>query len=137
MSRMLRKLFGTPRGTVTLNVAVAAVGVLLAILIDSPRVGTIVFLAVTAVESGVFSLIYGFRSSWREVPAARAVFWVVLAYFGVAAHLLTLYLWETRWWWSDDLREVLYLGLAVAGLNLVLTLNREVGPPWLRAPRDD
>lgn len=94
---------------------------------DSPRTGTIVFLSVTALESGAFSLIYGLRSDWRKEPAARAVFWSVLAYFAVAAHLLTMYVSPRRFWWTDDLRELLYLGLAVAGLNLVLTVIRLLG----------
>lgn len=121
---MLGKLFTTPRGTLVLNTAALLVGIILVIAVNAPRVGTIVFLAVTAVESGLFVLIYGLRSEWRREPAARAVFWIVLAYFGNAAHLLTLYGWTNRFWWSDDLRELLYLGLAVAGLNLVLTVVR-------------
>lgn len=129
---MIRRLLGTQRGTLALNTAAAIIGTLLAILVDSPRTGTVVFLAVTTLESGTFTILYGLRSDWRKVPAARAVFWVVAAYFSVAGHLLTLYLFDARWWWTDDLREVLYLGLAVAGLNLVLTLNREIGPPWAR-----
>lgn len=121
---MLAKLFTTTRGTLLLNCFAAAFGIALVIDVDSPRIGTIVFLAVTALESGVFTVVYGLRGDWHHEPAARAVFWAVLAYFGVAAHLLTLYIWTARWWWSDDLRELLYLGLAVAGLNLVLTLGR-------------
>lgn len=121
---MLGKLFTTPRGTVVLNTAALVIGIILVIVVDSPRFGTIFFLAVTAAESGLFVLIYGLKSEWRREPAARAVFWIVLAYFGVAAHLLTLYGWTRRFWWSDDLRELLYMGLAIAGLNLVLTVIR-------------
>ena len=124
MSAMLGKLFTTPRGTVTLNAAALLVGIGLAIAVDSPRTGTTVFLAVTALDSGLFVLIYGLRSKWHREPAARAVFWIVLAYFGLAVHLLAMYVWSHRWWWTDDLRELLYLGLAVAGLNLVLTVVR-------------
>lgn len=124
---MLGKLFTTPLGNRILTGTAALVGLLLVILVDHPRTGTIVFLAVTAVESGVFSLIYGLRSDWRAAPAARAVFWAVLAYFGVAAHLLTMYIWPVRFWWTDDLRQMLYLGLALAYLNLVLVLTRVLG----------
>lgn len=128
MNSMLGKLLSTQRGTTVVTTVFALVGILLVISIDEPRTGTIVFLAVTALESGVFSLVYGLRSDWRREPAARAVFWTVLAYFAVALHLLTMYLWSVRFWWTDDLRELLYLGLAVAGLNLVLTLTRVLGP---------
>jgi len=121
---MLGKLFTSTRGAHIINTFALAVGIILVIAVDTPRVGTIVFLAVTTVESGLFTLIYGVKSTWRREPASRAVFWAVLAYFGVAAHLLTLYIWTARFWWSDDLRELLYLGLAIAGLNLVLTVVR-------------
>lgn len=125
---MLGKLLTTPRGTKIINCTAAAVGIVLVIVVSDTRIGVITFIAVTAVESGVFSLIYGLRSDWREEPAARAVFWAVFAYFGVTAQLLTLYLSPRRWWWSDDLRELLFLGLSVAGLNLVLTVVRLLGP---------
>lgn len=124
---MLGKLITTRTGNQAVNITAALVGIVLVILVDSSRTGTIVFLTVTTVESGAFSLIYGLRSDWRKEPAARAVFWAVLAYFGVAAHLFTLYVWPRRFWWTDDLRELLYLGLAVAGLNLVLTVLRVLG----------
>ena len=132
---MLGKLITTRRGNLIINSLAALVGFTLVIAIDASRTGTTIFLAVTALESGVFSLIYGLRSDWRGEPAARAVFWTVLAYFALATHLLTLYIWPARFWWTDDLRELLYLGLAVAGLNLVLTLPRVLGrraltPPW-------
>lgn len=132
---MLGKLFGTQRGTLAINAVAALIGIILVITIDAPRTGTIVFLFVTALESGAFSLIYGLRSDWRQEPAARAVFWAVLAYFAITAHLITLYLWTTRWWWTDDLRELLYLGLAIAGLNLVLTLVRVLGRRIYRRDR--
>lgn len=127
MNRMLGKLFTTQRGTTLINTAAAVFGIYLVIVIDSPRVGTILFLTVTCIESGVFSLIYGLRSAWWRVPAARAIFWVVLAYFFMSAQLIQMYLSPRRWWWSDDLRELLYMVFAIAGLNLVLTLTRVLG----------
>lgn len=135
MSDMLGKLITTRRGNMVINTVAALVGIGLVIGIDSPRAGTIVFLFVTALESGIFSLIYGLRSDWRQEPAARAVFWAVLAYFAITAHLITLYLWPKRFWWTDDLRELLYLGLVVAGLNLVLTLVRVLGRSIYRRQR--
>lgn len=128
---MLRKLFTRPAHGLWVNVIATIVGIILVITVDNPRTGTTVFLAVTALESGLFSLIYGLKSQWHREPAARAVFWAVLAYFAVAAHLLTLYIWPRRFWWTDDLRELLYLGLALAGLNLVLTVVRVLRSPHL------
>lgn len=124
---MLGKLFLSHRGILATNLTAGIVGIGLVIGVDSPRVGTIVFLLITALESGAFSLAYALRGTWRAVPAARAVFWAVLAYWALATHTLTLYLWTARWWWTDDLRELLYLGLAVAGLNLLLTLAQQLG----------
>lgn len=124
---MFGKLFTTRRGTLIINSVAALTGIVLIIALNAPRAGTIVFLVITALESGIFTLIYGLRSDWRHEPAARAVFWAVLAYFGISAHLITLYLWTARFWWTNQLRELLYLGLAVAGLNLVLTLTRVLG----------
>lgn len=127
MTHMPSRLFTTPRGTFILNALATLIGLFLVIQTDDPRTGTMVFLAVTCAESGIFSLIYGLRSAWWREPAARAIFWVVLAYFLLATQLLTMYLSPKRWWWSDDLRELLYLAFAVAGLNLVLTLTRVLG----------
>lgn len=115
-------------GIKILNGLAAVAGAFVVLLIENPRVGTIIFLGITAVESGIFTAVYGLQSSWRKVPAARAVFWVVMAYWGLATHLLTMYLFSERWWWTDDLREILYLGLAVSGLNLVLTLRHVLHP---------
>ena len=125
---MLGKLFRKPSTVVQINSVAALIGILVVITIDTPRTGTVVFLVVTALESGAFTLVYGLRSDWRRAPAARAVFWAVFAYFAVAAQLITMYLWTHRFWWTDDVRELLSLGLALAGLNLVLVLGRELGP---------
>jgi hypothetical protein len=127
MTAMLGKLFLTRRGTLVINSLAAVVGIILVIGIDAPRDGTIIFLAVTAFESGTFSLIYGLRSAWWREPAARAIFWVVLAYFALASLLLLGFLRPYRYSWFDDLRELLYLGLSIAGLNLVLVLTRVLG----------
>ena len=131
---MLGKLTVRPSKVRIINGIACLLGILAVILIDTPRTGTIVFLIVTTIESGVFSLVYGLRSDWRREPAARAVFWAVFAYFGVAAQLITMYIWPVRFWWTDDLRELLYLGLALAGLNLVLVLGSVLGPRLYRRP---
>lgn len=124
---MPSRLFFTPKGNRILNSLLAAVGFVLVITIHSPRTGTVVFLAVTAFESSTFSLVYGLRTAWWKVPAARAIFWVVLAYAALSTELLLGFLFPYRFWWFAGLRELLYLGLAVAGLNLCLTLTRVLG----------
>lgn len=124
---MIKRLFTTRRGNWSINLAATAIGLVLVVAIDSPRDGTILFLSVTAVESGTFSLIYGLRSDWRREPAARAVFWAVFAYAALALHLLLGFLFPYRFTWWDDVRELLYLSLSIAGLNLVLTVVRVLG----------
>lgn len=124
---MLGKLLSTRRGNTTINLVLLVVGIILVIAIKDTRSGVILMLAVTTVESGLFTLIFGIRGRWQQSDAARAVFWFMLAYFGVAGHALTLYLWPQRYWWSDDLRELLYMGLAIAGANLLLTMMRVLG----------
>lgn len=132
---MFGRLFTTHRGHDVIIAASALCGLILILLVDNPRTGTIVFLAVTAVESGVFALVYGLRSDWRRADAARAVFWAVFTYFWVAAQLLTMYIWPQRFWWTYDLRELLYLAFALAGLNLVLTMVRLLGRRVYAKPR--
>jgi len=113
---MLGKLVFTSKGNLIADTAAVVVGLLLVI-------------AVTALESGLFSLMYGVRSTWRQAPAARAVFWAVLAYFVLATVLLIGFFFPWRFDWFDDVRELAYLGLSVAGLNLVLTLVRVLKIP--------
>lgn len=127
MRIVLRKLLLTPRGTRVLNAAMAIAGLITIAVIDKPRTGTIIFLAVTSLESGLFSLVYGLRSAWWKLPAARAIFWIVLAYFALSTELLIGFLRPYRYWWFDDVRELLYLTLSIAGLNLVLVLGRVLG----------
>lgn len=127
MTAMLGKLFLTPKGTLALNTVLAVVGIVLVITVNNARTGTVIFLAVTATESGLFSLIYGLRSAWWKVPAARAIFWTILAYFALSSELLLGFLFPYQFPWFNFVRQLLYLGLSVAGLNLVLTLTRVLG----------
>ena len=134
---MLGKLFTTYTGHKIILTTATVVGIILVIAINAPRTGTVVFLAVTAAESWTFSIVYGLRSTWRKEPAARAVFWAVLAYAALASELLIGFLFPYRFSWFDDVRELLYLGLAIAGLNLVLTLARVLGRQAFVRPHRD
>lgn len=127
MINMPGRLLFTPKGNLLLNTTLAVVGLVLAITIDSPRTGTVIFLAVTAFESTTFSIVFGLRTAWWRVPAARAIFWVILAYAALSSLLLLGFLRPYQFWWFGELRQLLYLGLAVAGLNLCLTLTRVLG----------
>ena len=94
------------------------------ILADSPRDGSRFMLLAAAILAGIFSLIYGLKRAWRSGPAATAVFWIIFAYFCMASHMTVYMHWK---WYRDTFYEVqqfLYMGLALAGLNLMLTILR-------------
>lgn len=99
-------------------------GIVAALLIDDQRTGTFLFLFVTALESWTFTVIFGWASAWRQSDPTRALFWIVFAYAALATHQLTTGWLGWRYWWTDDLRQLLYLGLALTGLNLTLTMLR-------------
>lgn len=130
---MPERLLTSPRIHRWMLTISTVVGLIMVVTIHDGRVGTITFLSITAAESGLFVLIYGIRSNWRHIPAARAIFWAVLGYCGVSASELAHLFWAyDGWWWTHTTRELLYLFLCIAGLNLVLVLNRTLGPPsWM------
>lgn len=104
----------------------ALIGLVTVLSIDNARTGTYIFLTVTTVQAWSFTLFYGFASTWRATAAARALFWIVFAYALVTTHILITALTGYRPDWADDLRQFLYLGLALAAMNLILTTLRLV-----------
>ncbi|AKJ71681.1 hypothetical protein SPI1_20 [Skermania phage SPI1] len=123
----MKWLVETQRGNHWVLALFALAGLTLAVAgTRDPGAGTWRLLIVTAVESGAFVLIYGLRSSWRSEAAARAVFWLVASYFAVSAGTLALRLWPRESWAITGIREIGYLGLSVAFLNLLLTLIRAI-----------
>lgn len=103
---------------------VAVIGVVFIILARDARLGMIVFLLATCIESGLFSLIYGARSKWRSSDPARAVFWIIFSYFLVSCHILVSYFWRADYALREDIRQFLYLFMTLAGLNILLTARR-------------
>ena len=94
------------------------------ILADNSRDGSRFMLMTAGIEAGIFSLIYGLKRAWRSGPAATAVFWIIFAYFCMASHVTAYTQWK---WYRETFYEVqqfLYMGLALAGLNLMLTILR-------------
>lgn len=116
----------TRRNNAVALVTIALLGLVTVLSVDNARTGTYVFLTVTTVQAWSFTLFYGFVSTWRATAAARALFWIVLTYALVTTHVLITALTRYRPDWSDDLRQFLYLGLALAGMNLILTTLRLV-----------
>ena len=124
---MLVRLLTSYRAHRWIITAASVIGLVLVVAINNGHAGVVTFLSITAAESGVFVIIYGLRSDWRRVPAARAVFYAVFGYCTVATSQLSHAVWNYGGWWWDNLRELTYLFLAVAGLNLVLVLTRTLG----------
>lgn len=104
----------------------ALIGLVTAVLINDSKTGTYVFLAVTAVQAWTFTLFFGLVSTWRVTAAARALFWIILAYALLSSHLLVTILADYRPAWNQGMRQLLYLGLALAAMNLILTTLRLV-----------
>ncbi|MGH2360475.1 MAG: putative phage holin [bacterium] len=102
------------------------IGILTALFVRDPRSGTYVFLGVTAAEAWTFTLFYGLASTWRVTAAARALFWIVFSYALLSTHLLVTVLFHFRPTWNQSVRQFLYLGLALAGMNSILTTLRLV-----------
>lgn len=116
----------TRRNNAVAMAGFALLGVAAVLAIDDSHTGTLTFLTVTAVQGWTFTVFYGVASTWRATAAARALFWIVLTYAAAATHILI-----TKWTgyrppWADDLRQILYLGLALAAANLMLTTVRLV-----------
>ncbi|AWN04139.1 hypothetical protein KNT89_gp26 [Gordonia phage Petra] len=86
------------------------------------RVGANVLIVTIAVLSGLFSLLYGFRSRWSRTHAGRAVLYLAVALtlfagqVGISAWTGSAYLWR------NEIRFVLYFALAVTVANLIWTL---------------
>ncbi len=126
MNDMFARIVLTKRGNQIAVATAAAIVVALVVLIDNTRTGVMTMVALSAVESGLFVIVALFLSDWRKSDAMRAVVWAVFAYHVLAAHTFTLYKFPQRYWWSDDLRELIFGGLVVAGVNLTLTIVRLV-----------
>lgn len=120
----------TRRNNAVATAIFALLGVAAALMIKDARVGTMIFLGVTAFQSWTFTLFYGFASTWRQTAAARALFYVVFAYALLSTHILLGYWYslhvKPRPEWLDTQRQFLYLGLALAGFNLTMTTFRLV-----------
>lgn len=101
----------------------ALVGVVLVVFVDDGLAADI-FLTVTTVEAWIFVLAYHFRSSWRLFAEARAVMGFALSFALLGSQIIL-----TLWWGDDyplrmDVRQILYLGLALGLMNMLLTLWR-------------
>lgn len=101
----------------------ALVGVVLVVFVDDGLAADI-FLTVTTVEAWIFVLAYHFRTSWRLFPEARAVMGFAVAFALLGSQIvLTLWLGD-NYPLRMDIRQVLYLGLALGLMNMMLTLWR-------------
>lgn len=120
---------------VALLVSATAVGsVALAVEPDRDLIGNAI-LVLLASLSWVFVVVYGLRSSWRATPSGRAVMVLVTCIGAIctqgAVAIFTDYTYPGR----DIIRPLLLLGVAVAVLDLLITLVRIQRQE--RTPRED
>ena len=90
-----------------------------------PRLGANILIVTISALAGVFTLLYGLRSRWWKTHAGRAVLYMSVALtafsgqVGISAWTGASYLWR------NEIRFVLYFGLAVTLANLIRTLVQE------------
>lgn len=120
-----RRVISRRANQVVLSV-MTVVGLILVWAIHDARLGTYLFLAFTAIQGWLFTGIYGTKSTWRATAASRALFWIIFTYTLVATQILVTGLLHYKPEWMDDVRQLLYMGLTLAGLNLLLTMVRLV-----------
>lgn len=123
---MPQRLVRTRRGNAYILAVATAILTVLAIAIDDTRTAVMTMIALTAIEATVFVVVAFFRANWRDSEPMRAVLGFQFTYAVMAIHTFTLYLTPRRWWWSDDLRGLIFAALVIAGLYLSLTVWRLV-----------
>lgn len=116
----------TRRNNLILFAAAAILGTVAVLFVDSADTANRVLLFITAVQGWAFTVFYGLASTWRTTAASRALFWIVLTYSLLATHVLASVLWSVKVEWFSGVRPFLWLGLALAGFNLLLTAIRLV-----------
>lgn len=101
----------------------ALVGVVLVVFVDDGLAADI-FLTVTTAEAWLFVILYHRHTSWRLFAEARAVMGFAFSFALLGSQIVL-----TLWAGDDyplrmDIRQVLYLGLALGLMNMLLTLWR-------------
>lgn len=82
------------------------------------------FLGVIAVLGWVFMIAYGLRSNWRATAAGRGVMRLMLCLAAICTHGVVTILTDYSYPGRDYIRPLLLLGIALAVLDLLLTLIR-------------
>ncbi|WP_378735429.1 hypothetical protein [Nocardia brasiliensis] len=105
-------------------VVVAAVGLLAFLLIPDREAVASTYLGAIAVLGWSFVGIYGFRSAWRSTAAGRGVMRLVLCLAVICTQGLITILTDYSYPGREVIRPLLLLGIALAILDLLLTLVR-------------
>ncbi|AHH16601.1 putative membrane protein [Nocardia nova SH22a] len=114
----------------------AALAGLLALYVapDRETVGNSI-LAALAVVSWLFVAVYGLRSQWRATASGRAIMRLVMCIGLICTQGITAVLTDFGYPGRDIIRPLLLLGVAVAVLDLLITLVRIQRQE--RTPRED
>lgn len=114
--------------TIGLNRAAVAValiaGLAAFLLLPDREVSASVFLAAIAVLGWAFVIAYGIRSAWRSTAAGRGVMRLMLCLTVICTQGMVTILTDYSYPGREVIRPLLLLGIALAVLDLLLTLIR-------------
>lgn len=105
-------------------VLAAAAGLLAFLFVPDREALASVFLGAIAVLGWAFVGVYGFRSAWRSTAAGRGVMRLVLCLTVICTQGLVTILTDYSYPGREVIRPLLLLGIALAILDLLLTLVR-------------
>lgn len=94
------------------------------ILTAEIETATNAYIVTMTVASGIFVVLYGVRSRWRETQPGRALMYTNLAFFALGLQICFSVLLGTEYWGRGVMRLFLYMSLALTMINLNLTLFR-------------
>lgn len=97
---------------------------MLIILTAEIETATSAYIVTMTIASGVFVILYGLRSRWRDTQPGRALMYTNLAFFALGMQICFSVLLGTEYWGRGVMRLFLYMGLALTMINLNLTLFR-------------
>lgn len=120
------KLITTRRGNNSLLAVLALISIAAVIVVKDDNIGSFAFVSISAAEAWTFSLIFGFKSTWRASEISRALLYLSTAYALLATHVTLSILTEYRPWWMTDIRQTLYASLSLAMLNIIFAMTREI-----------
>ena len=104
--------------------ALAAVGMLVLVLVPDREAVATVYLGAIVVLGWIFVAVYAFRSRWRYTSGGRVVMQLMLCLTVICTQGLLTILTDYHYPGREVIRPLLLLGIALAVLDLLLTMVR-------------